>query len=77
MQRRNRVTDVEDKLMVTKEGRRGGGTNWEIGIDIYTLLCIKQITNKNLLYSTGNSTQYSVITYTGKESEKEWIYVYI
>ena len=31
-------------------GKDGGGTNWEIGIDIYTLLCIKQITNKNLLY---------------------------
>ena len=38
-----------------EEGR--GGMNWEIGIDIYTLLilCIKQITNENLLYSTGNS----------------------
>ena len=24
--------------------------NWEIGIDIYTLTCIKWITNKNLLY---------------------------
>ena len=31
---------------------------------------IKYITNKDLLYSTGNSTQYSVITYMGKESEK-------
>ena len=29
--------------------------NWEIGIDIYTLLCIKQITSEDLLYSTGNS----------------------
>ena len=28
-------------------------------------------------YSTENSTQYSVITYIGKESEKEWIYVQI
>ena len=28
----------------------GGGMNWEIGIDIYTLICKKQITNKNLLY---------------------------
>ena len=28
-------------------------------------------------YSTGNSTQYSVIIYMGKESEKEWIWVYI
>ena len=32
--------------------------------------------NKDLLYSTGNS-KYSVITYMGKESEKEWIDVYV
>ena len=31
-------------------GRRGSGMNWEFGIDIYTLLCIIQITNENLLY---------------------------
>ena len=24
--------------------------NWEIGIDMYTLICIKWITNKSLLY---------------------------
>ena len=38
--------------------------NWEIGVDIYILLiiCIKQRTNENLLYSTGNSTQCSVVT---------------
>ena len=58
--------------MITR-GEGVGGINWEIGIDIYTLLHIKQITNKNLLYSTGNSTQYSVMTYMGKESKKEWI----
>ena len=29
----------------------GGGMNWEIGIDICTLICIKLITNKNLLYT--------------------------
>ena len=29
-----------------------------------------------MLYSTRNSTQYSVITYMRKESEKEYIYVY-
>ena len=28
----------------------GGGMNWAIGIDMYTLMCIKWITNKNLLY---------------------------
>jgi len=33
----NRDTGIKNKLMV--EGC--GGTNWEVGIDIYTLLCIK------------------------------------
>ena len=56
-------------------GGGGGGINWKTGVDIYTLLYIKQITNKDLLYSTGNSTQHSVMAYTGKESKKEWIYV--
>ena len=32
------------------EGGGGGVMNWDIGIDIYTLICIKWITNKNLLY---------------------------
>ena len=55
----------------------GGGINEEFGINIYTLLYIKQIINKDLLDSTGNSIQYSVITSVGKESEKEWIYAYV
>ena len=33
-----------------KAGEGGGGMNWEIGIDLYKLIYIKQITNKNLLY---------------------------
>ena len=28
----------------------GGVLNWAIGIDMYTLMCIKLMTNKNLLY---------------------------
>ena len=39
LQSRNRDTDIENKHMDTKRGR--GGMNWEIEIDIYTLLCIK------------------------------------
>ena len=31
-------------------GVGGGGMNWEMGIDKYTLMCRKWITNKNLLY---------------------------
>ena len=34
----------------------GKPKNRETGTDIYTLLYIKQITNEDLLYSTGNST---------------------
>ena len=36
---KHRVTDVENKLIVTT-GERGGGINSEIGIDIYTLLLL-------------------------------------
>ena len=63
LQRKNRDTDVE-KFMDTKVGGVGeeGGMDWEIGIDIYALLCIKQTTNENLLYVTRNSTQCSVVT---------------
>ena len=32
------------------EGGRGGVMDWEIGIDMYTLMCIKWMTSKNLLY---------------------------
>ena len=56
--------------MVTKGETLGGRINQEFGINIYTLLYIKYVTNKDQLYSTGKSTQYSVITYIGKESEK-------
>ena len=48
--------------MDTKGGRRrggggGGGMNWEIGIDMYTLMCIKWMTSKNLLYKKTNKIQ--------------------
>ena len=41
--------------MATKVGKPlgsgvGGVMNWAIGIDMYTLMCIKLMTNKNLLY---------------------------
>ena len=62
LQTRNRFTNLENKLMVTKGERSGGGINWEFGIDIYTLLYLKWITNKDLLYSTRCYAQYSVIT---------------
>ena len=38
------------------QGWKESGMTWETGTDIYTLLCIKQITNAKLRYSTENST---------------------
>ena len=37
-------TDVKNKRVDTV-GKREGGTNWEIRIDIYAWPCVKQITN--------------------------------
>ena len=54
--------------------REQGGQNYTGRLGLTnTLQYIKQITNKDLLCSTRNSTQYSVVIYMGKESQKEWI----
>ena len=37
----------------------------EFGMDMYTLLYLKWITNKALLYSTGNSAQCHVVAGCG------------
>ena len=49
--------------MDTEAEKAGGRMNWEIWIDIYTLLilCTKQKTNENLMFSTENSTQCTVV----------------
>ena len=47
---RKRLTDLESKLMVA----RGEETVRELGMVMYTLLYLRRIINKNLLYSTWN-----------------------
>ena len=60
-----------------------GGEEWgegiirEFGIDMYTLPYLKWITNKDLLYSTGNSSQCYVAAWMGGEFGGEWIHVYV
>ena len=58
---RDRLTDLEDKPMVTR-GRVGRGVDWEFGMDMHTLLLLKSTTSRDLLYSAENPVQYSVIT---------------
>ena len=49
----------------------------EFGMDRYTLLYLKWITNKDLLYSTGNSAQCHVAAWIGGEVEGECVHVYV
>ena len=61
LQGRNSVTDVENNLVVTSGGS-GGGKNWEMGNGYIHTIIYKCITNENLLYSTGVSTECCVMT---------------
>ena len=47
-----------DVLIVIRGKGVGGRIARELGMEMYTLLYLKQMTNKDLLYSIGNSAQY-------------------
>ena len=44
-------------------GEAEGGTNGESSVNKHTLPCVKRLTSGKLLYSTGSSAQYAVMTY--------------
>ena len=49
----------------------------EFGIDMYTLLYVKCITNMDLLYNTGNSAQYYMAAWMeGSLGENEHMYMH-
>ena len=47
------------------EGERGGGMNWETGIDIYILPWVRQIASGSLMDSPGSSAQCSLVILMG------------
>ena len=49
----------------------------EFGMDMYTLLYLKWITNKVLLHGTGKSAQCYMAAWKGGEFGGEWIHVYV
>ena len=53
----------------------GEGIVREYGIDVYTLLYLKWITKKDLLYSTGNSAQCYVAAWMGREFGGKFVVV--
>ena len=65
LQNRNGLTDLENELMVTRWEGWGEGIVREFGTDMYTLLYLKWITNRDLLYSTGNSARCHVAAWMG------------
>ena len=62
--------------LLAGEGGREGIVR-EFGIDMYILLYLKRLTNKDLLYSTGNSAQCYVAGWMGGSLGEEQIHIYI
>ena len=57
---------LRHRCMDTKGGKprwggNGGVLNWAAGIDMYTLMCIKLMTNKNLQYKKTNKQAKQLI----------------
>ena len=61
----------------TSPARNMEGIVREFGVNMYTLLYLKWITNKDLLYSTGNSAQCYVAVWMGEDFGGEWIHVHV
>ena len=72
LQRRKRLTDLENNLMAA-----GGGEEIvrEFGLVMYVLQYSKWITNKDQLYSTWNLAQCYVPAWMGGAVGGEWILV--
>ena len=69
-----RLTDLENELRVACGG---GGSDMEFGKVMYTLPYSTWITNKDLWYSTWNSTQCLVPAWMGGSFGGKWINVYV
>ena len=63
--------------MVAKEQGSGEGIVREFGMNMSTLLYSKWISNKDLLYCTGNSAQCYVAAWTGGQFGGEWIHLHV
>ena len=63
LQNRNRLTDVDNRLVVAKV--EGKGMNWEFRVNRCKLLHLERI-NKVVLYSTGTYIQSPGTDHDGK-----------
>ena len=58
-------------------GAGSEGIASESGMDMHTLVYLKEVANKDLLYSTGNSARYHVAAWAGREVGGEWTHVWL
>ena len=73
---RNRLTDIENRLVIAN-GRRGrGGMGWEFGVSQCKLVHRERLNTKALLDSAGTYIQYLVINHNGKGYKKR-MYTYM
>ena len=63
---RNRLTDMENRLVALKEEGGGSGMDWEFGVSRCKLLYLKWISNELLQFSTGNYIRSLGINHDGK-----------
>ena len=68
LQNRNRGIDIESRHMDTRAGKKGWDELGDWDGHAYTTDTIREIDNKNLLYSTGDSTQCSAVPCCGAKS---------
>ena len=63
LQNRNRLTDLEKWNLSLPEGKMREGIVREFGMNMYTLLYLKWIIIRDLLYSPWNSAQCYVVAW--------------
>ena len=77
LKNRYRLTDIEQKFMVTSGEGWEEGIVREFGMDMDTLLYLTWRASKDLLDSTGDSAQCHVAAWMGVSFGGEWMHVCI
>ena len=76
LQNTNRLADLENELWLPGERMRGRDS-WGVWDGHVHTLYLKWITNRDIVYSTGNSAQCYVVAWKGEEFQEEWILIYV
>ena len=69
--------DIQKRLAVAKREQGRQGVNWEFGVDRCQLLHLEWISNKVLMYTSGNCIQHPMINHNSLTLKKNaYIYMY-